>query len=176
MDLSPDQPDTTGQHCCRRQGLTQPEQARRRHARSIANKSGMAYLVLLMFVPGTLLARIPSITLFSAPPGHFMLAPVLMTAAVLLAGVGTWEAVARYQQHRAAALSRALEDLAAVLPTDAQPIGEALAVKVAGLDARAARRACIPMQAILADLDARGDLDAAARQAGQRLDDLCSTR
>lgn len=69
MDSSPDQPDTTGQHCCRPQGFTQPEQARRRHARSIANKSGMAYLVALMFVPGTLLAHIPSITLFSAPTG-----------------------------------------------------------------------------------------------------------
>lgn len=99
-----------------------------------------------------------------------------MTAAVLLAGVGTWEAVARYQQRRAAALSRALEDLAAVLPTDAQPIAEALAVKVAGLDARAARHACIPMLTILADLEQRGDLTPDAREVGQRLRYLCSTR
>lgn len=161
----------------RHRKITQPEQARRRRACEAQAQSGAVGLLLVGGMTAILLVALMGRALFPQQAGGlFTLVFFGACACVVLVGVIIWLAVARHQQRQAAALSRALEDLAAVLPADASPLAEALAVKVAGLDLRPAQRACLPLLTVLADLDARGDLDAAARRAGQRLDDLCSTR
>lgn len=166
------------QHCPDRpKGFTKPEQARRRRAREAQAQSGAVGVLLVGGMTVIFLVALMGRALFPQQAGSlFTLVFFGACACIVLVGVVIWLAVVRHQQRQAAALSRALEDLAAVLPADASPIAEALAVKVAGLDLRPAQRACLPLLAVLAELDAHGDLDAAARRAGQRLDDLCSTR
>lgn len=161
----------------RPKGFSKPEQARRRRARETQAQSGAAGLLLVGGMTAILLVALMGRALFPQQAGGlFTLGFFSVCAGVLLVGLSIRLAVARHQQRQAAELSRALEDLAAVLPADTSPIAAALAVKVAGLDPHPAQRACLPLLTILGVMDARGDLDAAARRARQLLADLCATR